>query len=184
MKTTRLIIVVLFVLMTTQIASAYYCPSTGRWLSRDPHEEQSFALLRNTQNDHEKTQREEIQRLILRTKFSWLTKLRLAEIWQVNLNIPIEVDQNGKNLYLFNFNAPVQSFDALGLSGCDYGCFRLTGGPMFNCSLYNDDCDGNCPGALVMLFPNIDGNGVVWFFHYKTSCPGCIHRWIPRGPDA
>jgi len=36
MKTTKSIIAVLFVLLTAQIASAYYGPSTGRWLSRDP----------------------------------------------------------------------------------------------------------------------------------------------------
>jgi hypothetical protein len=42
MKTTKSIIVVLFVLLTAQIASAYYCPSTGRWLSRDPIAEPGF----------------------------------------------------------------------------------------------------------------------------------------------
>ena len=36
MKTTKSFLVVLFVLAAAQIASAYYCPSTGRWLSRDP----------------------------------------------------------------------------------------------------------------------------------------------------
>jgi uncharacterized protein RhaS with RHS repeats len=40
MKATKSIILVLFVLLTAQITSAYYCPSTGRWLSRDPIEEQ------------------------------------------------------------------------------------------------------------------------------------------------
>src|ERR1035437_9273324 len=42
MKTTKSIIVTLFVLLTAQIASAYYCPSTGRWLSRDPVGEPGF----------------------------------------------------------------------------------------------------------------------------------------------
>jgi hypothetical protein len=42
MKTAKSIIVVLFVLLTAQIASAYYCPSSGRWLSRDPIDEVSF----------------------------------------------------------------------------------------------------------------------------------------------
>jgi len=36
----------LFVLLTLQIASAYYCPSTGRWLSRDPMGEPGFETLR------------------------------------------------------------------------------------------------------------------------------------------
>jgi hypothetical protein len=44
MKTTKSIIVVLFVLLTAQIASAYYCPSTGRWLSRDPIGEPGFQV--------------------------------------------------------------------------------------------------------------------------------------------
>ena len=45
MKTAKSIIVVLFVLLTAQIASAYYCPSTGRWLSRDPIGEPGFQAL-------------------------------------------------------------------------------------------------------------------------------------------
>lgn len=45
MKTTKSIITVLFVLLTAQIASAYYCPSTGRWLSRDPAGEPGFENL-------------------------------------------------------------------------------------------------------------------------------------------
>jgi hypothetical protein len=45
MKTAKSIIVVLFVLLTAQIASAYYCPSTGRWLSRDPIGEPGFENL-------------------------------------------------------------------------------------------------------------------------------------------
>jgi hypothetical protein len=45
MKTAKSIIVVLFVLLTAQIASAYYCPSTGRWLSRDPIGEPGFRAL-------------------------------------------------------------------------------------------------------------------------------------------
>ena len=48
MKTTKSIIVVLFVLLTAQIASAYYCPSTGRWLSRDPIGEPGFQALETT----------------------------------------------------------------------------------------------------------------------------------------
>jgi hypothetical protein len=46
MKTAKSIIVVLSVLLTAQIASAYYCPSTGRWLSRDPIGEPGFENLR------------------------------------------------------------------------------------------------------------------------------------------
>ena len=46
MRTTKSIITVLFVLLAAQIASAYYCPSTGRWLSRDPMGEPGFEHLR------------------------------------------------------------------------------------------------------------------------------------------
>ena len=45
MKPTKSIITVLFVLLTAQMASAYYCPSTGRWLSRDPMGEPGFENL-------------------------------------------------------------------------------------------------------------------------------------------
>lgn len=46
MKGKKSILVVLFVLLTAQIAAAYYCPSTGRWLSRDPLGEPGFETLR------------------------------------------------------------------------------------------------------------------------------------------
>jgi hypothetical protein len=45
MKNAKSIATVLFVLLTVQIASAYYCPSTGRWLSRDPIGEPGFQAL-------------------------------------------------------------------------------------------------------------------------------------------
>jgi hypothetical protein len=45
MKTTKPIIIALFVLLTAQMASAYYCPSTGRWLSRDPMGEPGFRAI-------------------------------------------------------------------------------------------------------------------------------------------
>ncbi|MEI7807315.1 MAG: hypothetical protein WCJ07_02405 [Verrucomicrobiota bacterium] len=48
MKTTKSILVIFIALLTAQIASAYYCPSTGRWLSRDPIGEPGFQALRAT----------------------------------------------------------------------------------------------------------------------------------------
>lgn len=45
MKTAKSIIVVLSVLLTAQVALAFYCPATGRWLSRDPIGEPGFQLL-------------------------------------------------------------------------------------------------------------------------------------------
>ena len=42
----RNIVVLLLVLLTTQAALAYYCPSTGCWPSRDPIEERGGANLR------------------------------------------------------------------------------------------------------------------------------------------
>jgi len=48
MKTKKSILVILFMLLTAQLASAYYCPSTGRWLSRDPLGEPGFENLRAT----------------------------------------------------------------------------------------------------------------------------------------
>ncbi len=46
MKTTKLLIATLFALLTAQAAFAFYCPATGRWLSRDPNGEPGFELLR------------------------------------------------------------------------------------------------------------------------------------------
>jgi hypothetical protein len=36
MKTTKSVLIGLFCLSAVQMVSAYYCPSTGRWLSREP----------------------------------------------------------------------------------------------------------------------------------------------------
>ncbi len=46
MKTTKLLIAIFFALLTAQAAFAFYCPATGRWLSRDPNGEPGFELLR------------------------------------------------------------------------------------------------------------------------------------------
>ena len=44
MKTSKSIIIAFVLLMAAQIASAYYCPSTGRWANRDPINEVGFKL--------------------------------------------------------------------------------------------------------------------------------------------
>ncbi len=46
MKTAKSLAAILFALLTAQSVFAYYCPATGRWLSRDPVGEPGFENLR------------------------------------------------------------------------------------------------------------------------------------------
>ena len=115
MKTAKSIIVVLFVLLTAQIASAYYCPSTGRWLSRDPIGEPGFEALRTasvvspvaspvqSQPAHW-IKRDPIMELISEAKSKTTTK-----------NLKILPNQNTVNLYMFVGNNPVIGIDNFGL---------------------------------------------------------------------
>ena len=96
MKTAKSIIVVLFVLLTAQIASAYYCPSTGRWLSRDSIGEPGFQALQTIT----------IAPLIGNSTSSQTTR------WIQRDSIP---RNNEPNTYDFVGNNPVKYFDSLGL---------------------------------------------------------------------
>jgi hypothetical protein len=93
MKTAKSIIVVLFVLLTAQIASAYYCPSTGRWLSRDPIGEPGFQALHMASVVPRSPQLAPI-RWIYRDAISGHSRI---------------------NLYVFVLNEPVRRVDLLGL---------------------------------------------------------------------
>lgn len=113
MKTAKSIIVVLFVLLTAQIASAYYCPSTGRWLSRDPIGEPGFQnsqtaslplRIGNSQSSSHWINRDLINELALNI----LTRNRKF----------VGRSQEG-SLYCFVSDDPVGKFDVLGLSAAD-----------------------------------------------------------------
>ena len=93
MKTAKSIIVVLFVLLTAQIASAYYCPSTGRWLSRDPIGEPGLQMTR-------------IVRSVMGA--SQLAPSR----WPSRDSIG---EKGGVNLYAFVHNMTLNSYELLGL---------------------------------------------------------------------
>jgi len=93
MKTAKSIIVVLFVLLTAQIASAYYCQSTGRWLSRDPIGESGF----------------QIQQTASLPSGRWIQRDSIGE-------------RGGPNLYGFIANNPVNSVDELGLCNIKIHC--------------------------------------------------------------
>ena len=97
MKTAKSIIVVLFVLLTAQIASAYYCPSTGRWLSRDPIGEPGFETVRSEN-----------------TLPSVGSAVRLRPTRWIQRD-PIE-SKNEPNRYVFVKNNPESKLDWLGLS--------------------------------------------------------------------
>ena len=92
MKTTKSIIVVLFVLLTAQVASAYYCPSTGRWLSRDPIGEPGFQVVTRPENS---------------------ASSKTARWVQRDYAFP----KSEPNIYEFVGNNPVGKLDLLGLIG-------------------------------------------------------------------
>ncbi len=96
MKTTKSILVVLFVLLTAQIASAYYCPATGRWLSRDPIDEPGFQALQVPQ----------MPNAIQQQAARWIER------------DPI-VAQQTANPYALLRNRPIRGVDRLGLEGID-----------------------------------------------------------------
>jgi hypothetical protein len=96
MKTAKSIIVILFVLLTAQIASAYYCPSTGRWLSRDPISEPGFQALQTASSPSG------MGNSVLKTSGRWVNR-----------------DGNGEpssKAYGFINNNAITGYDILGLS--------------------------------------------------------------------
>jgi len=99
MKTAKSIILVLFVLLTAQIASAYYCPSTGRWLSRDPIGESGFQAL---------------QTATRAPRIGSSTSSQTAR-WIQRDPIP---KNDESNIYEFVGNNPIMVSDRLGLCSC------------------------------------------------------------------
>jgi hypothetical protein len=102
MKITKSILVVLFALSFAQMASAYYCPSTGRWLSRDPVGEPGFQAI--TQPGISASS----------APGRWIQRDTIGE-------------RGGLNLYGFVGNKPTSKYDFLGLC-CGVKSFSLTDG--------------------------------------------------------
>jgi hypothetical protein len=105
MKTPKSTIIVLFVLLAAQIASAYYCPATGCWLSRDPIGELGFETLR-TANALPQVGSS------TPTPSRWISRTEKGKR-------KIESGRNEINAYAFAQNAPPTFIDALGLSIAD-----------------------------------------------------------------
>jgi hypothetical protein len=131
MKTTKSILAVFFVLLTAQIASAYYCPSTGRWLSRDPVGEPGFQVLMAA-----------AQAPIAATSSRWINRDPISaqgkktdaataflnaigiksRPLKPNTSSNPDADQNTVNLYVFVGNDPVIVVDGSGLFGLPNVC--------------------------------------------------------------
>jgi hypothetical protein len=105
MKTTKSIIVVVFVLLAAQMASAYYCPSTGRWLSRDPMGEPGFENFRAAAV---------VPRVGQIANSAFMPPAR----W---VNRDSAAAKKDPNRYAFVLNNPIVQYDLLGLDcpGCD-----------------------------------------------------------------
>ena len=120
MKATKSIVVFLFVLVTAQIASAYYCPATGRWLSRDPIGEPGFQTLQMASVVQPVASPAQLP------PSRWIRRDQITE-------------RGGQNLYRFVGNNPISSIDVLGLA-CPCGVkkfdlvdsgWTLTGGALY-----------------------------------------------------
>lgn len=98
MKTTKFNLIVLFALSTTQLASAYYCPSDGRWLSRDPIGEPGFQALQTAAQTSIRP-----------------TPLPSSDRWIIRDPSPSSEESNE---YAFVENKPISYFDKLGLACC------------------------------------------------------------------
>jgi len=116
MKTTKQIIAVLFVLLTAQIASAYYCPSTGRWLSRDPIGEPGFQVLQAT------TITPRVRNSASLPPARWIQRDPIAEFTLalgIEAKVKTRTNPNDDNTYIFVANDPVIRIDNLGLFTSD-----------------------------------------------------------------
>ncbi len=102
MKTTKSILIVLFALSVAQVASAYYCPSTGRWLSRDPIGEPGFQNLQTTPLPSG------IGNSVLQSSGRWINRDPIASNTENFQN-----QQLGS--YYFANNQPISYFDFIGL---------------------------------------------------------------------
>ena len=110
MKTIKPLIVISFMLLTAQVAFAWYDPSSGRWLSRDPMGERGFETLRAATATQ---------------TFVASTLLSQSGRW-INRYPPVHQKpaewREGANLYRAFKNSPLDNFDALGLgANCGSG---------------------------------------------------------------
>jgi hypothetical protein len=108
--TAKSMIIVLFVLLTAQIASAYYCPSTGRWLSRDPIGEPGFQALQMASVGRSVAGSPKL------ASSRWINRDLMGEFEAEALpSTDANSDEEGLIPYNFVENNPVNSIDKYGL---------------------------------------------------------------------
>lgn len=114
-------------MLTAQSAFAYYNPSTGRWLSRDPIGEPGFQALQIVQGN---SQVGPVP--VARQSSRWVSRSPIGE-------------NGGKNLYGFVSNSPVSLVDSLGL--------EPTGSGPWGPGLGNNWCSCKCKSVEVTYEP-------------------------------
>lgn len=158
MKTAKSSIIILFVLLTAQIASAYYCPSTGRWLSRDPVGEPGFQVQQMAAQMPAVTSGRWINRdpigeqgKKVDTATAFLNALGIkSRLSKPNLSSNPDANQNTVNLYVFVGNNPVIAVDGFGLFGLPNVCRQPL--PLPSCSSVCDSYGNEeYPGVEVSL---------------------------------
>lgn len=148
-------VVLVITLLTAQTAFAYYNPSTGRWLSRDPIGEPGFQALQMAKGNYQVGPVPVAQQ-----SSRWVSRDPIGE-------------KGGLNLYGFVRNQPVSLFDVLGLEckcGPDitdafYGYLRSI---VTELKSQPDNLTGMIDGVATLseIGPNID-------FWYNGKLDGC-----------
>ena len=112
MKTTKSIIALLFVLLATQAAFAWYDPSTQRWLTRDPIGEPGFEAFRTA------TATPQLESKAGASSGRWIKRdpaLQKLNLKQIRAFRGFGEIKAGSDLYEFVKNNPINSLDSLGL---------------------------------------------------------------------
>ena len=153
----------LIALWTAQTASAWYDPSTGRWLSRDPIGEPGFQALQRATYSH----------TVAATTppasgTRWIT--RSPVVSDVHRSTEIIA---GANLYSFVKNIPTGRIDPFGLSDCS--CAPPLKDDSKECDKYGDK---TYMSASLKCFCKCAGNS-----DWSQKVRGCLACEFDKGTD-
>lgn len=157
------IILFMAVLLVSQSASAFYDPSTGRWLSRDPIGEPGFQAIQRATCTH----------LVAApappaSRTRWIT--RSPVLSDVHRSTEIIA---GMNLYSFVKNMPTDRIDPFGLSDCS--CASPLKDDSKECDKYGDK---TYAATSLKCFCKCAGNS-----EWSQKVRGCLSCEFDKGTD-
>lgn len=167
MKTTKQNIANIFlflaVLLASQSALAFYDPSTGRWLSRDPLGERGFQALQRATYSHTVTATAPPA-----SGTHWIARNPVVSDVQRRTKIIA-----GANLYSFVKNIPTGRIDPFGLSDCS--CAPPLKDDSKECDKYGDK---TYMSASLKCFCKCAGNS-----DWSQKVRGCLACEFDKGTD-